>query len=315
MADLADVTATLAAMAAAAVYPNGPTAASLAGGLEDVAVFAGWPIPAKLDAAIKAGRANVSIFPTGGGTGNTFQVLDEVYVIAPASHGMKASISLSASSATITVAGAPGLGEYLTIVADGRHAYSRVGGNLGAILSALQTDAAADYSGVAITGSSITLPTTRVVARIGAPAILGKATHRQKDFFTITTWAPTPQLRDALAAAIDSAFKATNRLTMPDTSQAILVFARSQQRDERETTSIYRRDLVYSVEYATLQTFQGWEITSANVSYDDGPSGGAASNVITTTTSVASASPATWILASGVWDDSGVWLDDATWVD
>lgn len=281
MADIGDVTATLAAMAAAAVYPNGLTDNSVAGGLGDIKVFEGWPVPDALDADLAAGRTNVSVFPMGGGTGNCFQVLNEAYVVVPAIHGMSATIGRSGITGTVTIAGAPGQGEYLTIVADGKHAYSRSGATLALILAALQTDALADYSPVTVTSNTISLPTTRIVAHIGAPATMGRVTHRQKDFVNITTWAPTPALRNTIASAIDVALKKVNRLRLPDTSQAILTFSHPLQRDEGETKSIYRRDLVYAVEYATLEMFLGWEVTSVNPTYDDGPSGGDASNVFT----------------------------------
>lgn len=281
MADIGEVAATLAAMAAAAVYPSGPTDYSVAGGFEDIKVSEGWPQPDVLDADIAAGRTNVSVFPMGGGTGNCFQILDKPYVVIPAIHGMSATIGLSGITGTVTITGAPGPGEYLTIVADGKHAYSRVGATLAVILAALQTDASADYSGVTVTSNSISLPTTRIVAHIGAPATMGRVTHRQKDFVNITTWAPTPALRNTVASAIDVALKRVNRLRLPDSSQAILTFSHPIQDDKNETKSIYWRGLVFSVEYATLEMFLGFEVTSINPTYDDGPSGGDASNVFT----------------------------------
>jgi len=266
MADISDVTARLAQMAAAAVYPSGAGQPSVAG--VDVRIFEGWPIASSLDADIAAGKANVSIFPMPGGSAPVFQVLDETYVITPAVHGLSASIS----GDTVTLVGTPGSGEYASIVADERFAYSRVGADIPTILNAIAADAAANYQGVVVSGDSITFPTTRLVCNIGAPATAGKVTHRQRDAIFITVWAPTPALRNLLAESIDVALKAVNRLTFPDTSQGLLVASHQNQLDDRQTASIYRRDLVFTVEYATLATFQVFEVTTFNPTFDVGPS-------------------------------------------
>jgi hypothetical protein len=274
VADLSDVVNLLAAMAAAACYPNGPGSPSVTGGSGDVKIYPGWPVPAALDVDLALGRTNVSVFPLHGGSGNVFQVLDEFYVVAPAVHGMTASIAVAAggASATVTLSGAPGAGEFCTIIADGRHAYSEAGASAAAIVAALASAAAANYPSVSASGNSITFPTTRLVANIGAPATLGKATHRQKDNFALTVWAPTPSLRDTVAAAIDVSLKKTNRVTFPDTSQGVLAFSHPRQIDDRSAASEFRRDLVYSMEYATLDLFPGVQITSVVATLDTGPS-------------------------------------------
>lgn len=263
MADLSDVSALLSTMVGAAVFPNGPNAASVTGA--PVVYGPGWPQPKSLDDLIAAGGSNVSVFPAPGAATNVFQVLDEQYVLVPAVHGMTAAIN----GAMVTFNGQPGTGEYGSIVVDGRHAYSRVGASATAIVQAIAIDAAPNYA-VTVSGNTITFPTDRLIARIGAPATMGSVTHRQKQQFIITVWSPNPVVRDALAVAIDVSFKTVKRLTMPDTSQAILVYDHTRQFDEKSAVSIYRRDLVYTVEYATLRTFTAWEVTSVNPTIDNG---------------------------------------------
>ena len=272
MADIGDVTALLASMANAACYPHGATAPTVTGGTKDIHVNEGWPLPESLDALIAAGQTAVSVLPLRLSAPAVFQVLDEVYVLVPAAHGLAATIA----GGTVTVTGAPGLTEYLTITADGRRSYSRLGASTAAILSAIAVDAASDYAGVAVVGNAITFPTTRLSVQIGAAATLGRVTHRQRQSVMITVWAPTPALRNTVGAAIDVAMKAVNRLTFPDTSQGLMVASHSEQRDERQVASIYRRDIVFNVDYATLDVFQGWEITSVNPTLDAG-AGAAAS--------------------------------------
>ena len=64
MADQSDVAATLAAMIAAALYPNGTNQPSVVGA--PVIVYPGWPNPQTLDADMAAGKAHVSVFPRPG---------------------------------------------------------------------------------------------------------------------------------------------------------------------------------------------------------------------------------------------------------
>ena len=110
MADLSDVTAYLAAQAAAAVYPNGvlqPSIAPLAAGFSnpmDVRIFEGCPVSEQLDldlaGKVLAGTpptprprangpcANVSIFPLPGGGSTTYQILDHTTVQRPVAYGL-----------------------------------------------------------------------------------------------------------------------------------------------------------------------------------------------------------------------------------
>ena len=268
MADISDVTALLAQMAATACFPNGASSPSVTGNMNDIRIFEGWPLQKTLDADMANGVSNVSIFPTPGSSAAVFQVLDEFYVISPPTYGLAASIS----GDTVTLSGTPGTGEYASIVADGLYCYSRVGASANAILTAIAADAAANYSGVSVSGNSITFPTSRLVCHLGAPGTMGKVTHRQKDSVIISIWAPTNALRNTIAMAVDVAFKAVNHLTFPDTSQGVLAYSNHRQMDTLESANIYRRDLIYTVEYATLLKFQAWTVTSVDPTIDVGPS-------------------------------------------
>lgn len=266
MADIADVTSTLATLAANALsITNGVS--SITNAL--VRIFEGWPIPGSLDPDLSAGYSNVSIFPPPGATASIPQVLNETYVITPPAYGL--SVSISGDS--VTLSGAPGAGEFCTIVVNNRFAYSRSGSSIAAILSAIASDAGANFSsGVSVSGNTITFPTSELVVHLGAPGLAGKATHRQRDSVMITVWAPTPAHRNALAQAIDVALKAQNHLTFADTSMGVLTFSHHHQIDDSEKVSCYRRDLVYFVEYATLETFTVYPITSFNPTIDAWPS-------------------------------------------
>jgi hypothetical protein len=196
------------------------------------------------------------------GTGvSVYQIQDVTYTITPVSYGMAVSVAGN----VITVSGQPNTGEYLTLVCDGSFVYSRTGATAAALLASLATDAQVNFPSANSTATTLTVPTGHsMVVRQGGVATLGKVTHRQKHSVMVTTWAPTRVARNLISAAIDNALKQTNKITMPDTSQAVIIYSRTNVSDEQQSATIYRRDLIYDVEYATVFQFPGYVVTSVN---------------------------------------------------
>ena len=263
MADIDDVLGFLAGVANGAVYPNGSTSPSIAN--VAITIGKGWPAPNDLTEIVAASpqQALVTVFPTPGSAAKVEQVWESPQVIIPAVHGMSATIA----GQVATFTGAPGSGEFASLVVDGRYSYSRTGATLAAIMTALIADVIVNYPTATLVGSAITIPSAHTIeARIGAPATMGQVLHRQEQSVMVTVWAPSPMLRTQIAQAIDLAIKANVRVSMPDTSQALVVYERTTIIDQHEVAGIYRRDLVYSVEYATIDQFQAFEVTSVNAS-------------------------------------------------
>jgi hypothetical protein len=274
LADLSDVTTYLAAAAAAAVYPNGTSQPSVAA--MDCRIYEGWPIADKLDKDMQGLKddntargtgpvANVSVFPMQGTGITVYQILDQTYTITPAAITM--GVSVNGTTNVITVTGQPSIGEYLTLICDGNIVFSRTGANTQAILAAIAADAqAGGYPSASSTATTLTVPVGHsLVVRQGGQALMGKVTHRQRHSVMVTVWAPNQVSRKTLAAAIDVKIKKALKVSMPDTSQAIVCYNRTNVSDEQQTSGIYRRDLIYDVEYATLETFPGYVVTSVNV--------------------------------------------------
>ena len=273
MTDLSDVTSLLAQSASAAVYPNGVSSPNVASPAK-IFVYEGWPTQPDLDAAMRAGDVHVSVFPMQGSTSSGIpQFLDRQQIVTPAVHGLVATISNDAGSVTVT--GTPSTGEFLTITLDNAVTYSRGDVTVAAILTAIAADAAATYVGTSVAGGTITFPGAHTLeARSGAPAVAGIVTYRQKALVMVTVWAPTPALRNLVASTIDGALKANLRVTMPDSSQAIVRPVRTNTEDNRINDGIFRRDMVFDVEYATLDTYPVVEITSFGAALDLGLSSG-----------------------------------------
>ena len=277
MADISDVCAYLYQQAISAVYPNGTGSPSVAS--MDCRIYQGWPVSAQLDLDM-AGKmlsgsptvevvrpggpvANVSVFPMQGTGIHVYQIQDKTHTIVKPAIGMTVSVE----GDTITVSGTSKSGEYLTVVCDDTYVFSEGGANAAAILSALATAAQANYPTASATATTLTVPVGHsLVVRQGGIGTLGKATHRQRQSVMVTVWAPTQVARTTLASAIDNLIKQSIRVSMPDTSQAVVTYSRTNVSDEQQAATVYRRDLIYDVEYATVEQFTGSVITSTKVS-------------------------------------------------
>lgn len=287
MADLSDITAYLASAVTSVVYPNGTASASIAPPAPgftnpaDVKIYEGWPIAEQLDLDMQGQKisgskqtptsngpiVNVSIFPMAGLTVMPYQILDNTYTIVDPAYGLTVSVSGN----QITITGTPNSGEYVTIVADRQYVYSETGATAATILSALLTDAQANYPSASLVGSTLTVPYGyELDVRQGSIGTLGKVTHRQRQSIMISVWAADPSSRTKVAAAIDNSLKQTIVATMPDTTQAKITYNRTNVLDTAENVTVYRRDLIFDVEYATLEEFPGYVITSVTYQTDGG---------------------------------------------
>lgn len=279
MADLSEIMTRLAVIASDAVYPDGNGSPSVAG--IDVRIFEGWPNPDQLDRDM-AGQmfsgnparvvdrpggvvANVSVYPMPGTGIVVHQLMNHTKVITPPTYGL--SVSINADGDKITVSGQPSIGEYLTLLCDDNVILSQTGTTTSDLLANLAAEAEIAYpSGVIVTSTTLEIAVTRgIVVRQGGIAVLGRTTHRQRHPVMVSIWAPTHDSRATLSAAIDNALKQNVILTMADTSQALLVYNRTHLHDEKQASTIYRRDLIFDVEYATVEQFPGYVVTSAEV--------------------------------------------------
>jgi hypothetical protein len=97
--------------------------------------------------------------------------------------------------------------------------------------------------------------------------------RRQTRQFQITIWASCFDHRDPLAKIADAALASISRMTFHDGSQGILTYANSLQDDSKQTAGIYRRDLIYAVNYATTQTEVEYAILQTISNVTNSPSG------------------------------------------
>lgn len=259
MADITDVENALVSLIAGVLYPSGTGQPSITA-LPTI-VYAGWPQSAQLDTDMagftngQGGRIHVTVFSTATEK-NTTRYPRTYAVQTPAA----TTLTLTTSGQQVTVGGTVSTPQNVGLIVNGQPYLYAVAANdtLASIASAL----AAQVSGATSSGAVITLPATArlTAARVGGVGTLAAQTKQQQRTMQITVWADTPGHRSATAAAIDSALSALDFLTLADGSMGRLTYVASRIDDMVQKANLYRRDLLYAVEYATLATASATDV-------------------------------------------------------
>ncbi len=259
MADLSDVTLTLAQLAAAALYPNGTLQPSVAG--ITVTVAPGWPNPKQLESILAAGNAMFTVYPMPGMDANTTRFLDSdpVALVAPAP-----SLTMTVLNNTVTVGGSINAGE-AAFIGVNRTPFSH---------AVLATDTtvtiaaalAAMIPNASVVGSVVTIGGTVFDLAASVSAVVGLQAEiaRQKRVFMLTAWCPSPAARDTICKAVDVALKAIpgRRILFPDNSYGLLIYRGTLETDTQSQQQLFRRDLRFEVEYGTTQQSTSNTITN-----------------------------------------------------
>ncbi len=280
MADKSEVEGALATLAASALYPAGPSGACVAG--LPVRVYRGWPTAEQLDQDVQAGTAHVTVFEAAGftrlGTGD----LDH-------------EISVQAAPATLAATVAGSVVRFAGVAASGQLAGVAFGGQswvyavqasdtplsvaraLAALIAGagwtlengnpitddagnpllLSEGATASASGPnGLLTIATTLPVTVRVVQDGQTI---RRVRQQVQGFRIITWAPSPTARDAICAAVDAAFADARWVPLPD-QRGRLIYRNTVTNDVPSRARLWRRDLLYSVQFWTTITLAAPEM-------------------------------------------------------
>ena len=249
MADQSDVETALAALTAAALYPDGPDGASRPG--PPCRVYRGWPNPTALNADLALGRINVTIFAGDAALRLTTRFPEE-WLSTPVLPTLQATVANTA----VTFTGTANPGQLAGILVDGLpHVYRTQAKDTPALVAATLGARIRATRIVHLNGSSLDIPGAHsVLARIVADTPALKEIRRQSLTIRVSCWCPSPATRDITAATIDTALAATAFIALADNSEARLMFAGGAVFDQSQDASLYRRDLLYAVEYATTVT-------------------------------------------------------------
>jgi hypothetical protein len=221
-----------------------------------IIVYYGWPVSEQLDADLAAASpvCNVSVYPRPQER-NTTRYLGQYQQTSLNT----TLLTLTKAGQTVTVGGAippAGNTHNLAIFVNGiPYVYQvLVADTLSTIAAAMAALIVVGVSGTTASGAVITIPSSATLgpARVGVFGSSAKPVRNQDRVFQIGIWADSPAHRDTIAQAIDPTLAATNFLTFPDGSAGRLIYRGSPSSDSFEKSTLYRRDLLYAVDYSTL---------------------------------------------------------------
>lgn len=269
MADISDVLTLLAGKVAAAVYPHGTAMPSVANA--DIRVYPGWPVPNVLDADLAAGCAHISLYPLSTERNSSRHIGRPWRVTRRGTSTLTATVGAE----SVTFGGAidmPSMPQNVYLRVDGVGYVYAV--QTGDTLPSVATAMAMLIPGASSAGPVVTLPAAHsIVARIGAVGTAMRELRRQEKQIQITIWAPRPDMRDTVARAVDSVLAESSSLVFADGSDGILRYSRTHQSDQAEKALLYRRDLIYSADYATTQTIDAPQVIAPVITVSDNSGG------------------------------------------
>jgi hypothetical protein len=251
MADQADVESALAAIVANALYPNGTGAASVIGA--ECRVYRGFPTARALDADLSSGVLNVSVSSGSEALKNVTRYPRQWQVAKPVAQLL--SVAVSGQSATFS--GTCALGQLAgVIVNDTPFPYAvQASDSLATVASNLAALIRAGGWIVNYAASTVSVPNAeRFVARVVTGVGAMQEIRRQVQDFKISIWCPDPAIRDAALPVIDLAMAELNFIPLADGSYGRIRFVGEMTEDSNADAYLYRRDLIYSVEYPTTLT-------------------------------------------------------------
>ncbi|MGE4482015.1 hypothetical protein [Acidocella sp.] len=268
MADQADVEAALAAIVANGVYPQGTAGVSAVG--QACKIYRGWPVEPVLDVDLTAGMAHVSVSATDAALKNVTRYPRVWQTLTPATGTLAVDVeglgaTFSGLCSTGLLAGVMVDGETYPYAVQANDSAATVTSNLAALLR--EGGWIVEYAGSKLVVPQAKHFTARVVAGAGSLQEI----RRQVQEFRVAMWCPSPALRDALAPVLDAAVMANDFIALADGSYGRVRFVNGTTSDASANAALYRRDLIYAVEYPTTLAQQtpamlfGTMVTTVNM--------------------------------------------------
>jgi hypothetical protein len=120
-----------------------------------------------------------------------------------------------------------------------------IAANLAAIVSAARP--------ATLSGTTLTIPeAASLKARVVTDATVSRELRRQRRDVQISCWCPTTTLRDLVCNTIDMAMVSASFIALSDGTKARTRYLSTEVYDQSQNALLYRRDLRYSCEYATI---------------------------------------------------------------
>ena len=246
MADQTEIANALVSLIASVTYPNGTAQPSIAPGGVPVLIYQGWPVSPKLDNDLRAGVVHISVFPT-----PTERITESFAADMQPLSINTPTVQVASAGNQITVTGSGAAGQNVGLLINGApFVYAVQPTDTAVSIATALAGLISAKMGASNAGTVITVPTARSVsARVGVQGTSVRVLQRREKLFQISVWANSFNARDPLAAAVDAILTDSVRLSMADGTQAIVRYRTSMQHDGSQKAGLYRRDMIFAVEY------------------------------------------------------------------
>lgn len=249
MADISDVEDCIVTSVTSILYPAGSSQSSIIGSL--CRVYRGWPNIATLNADLSSGAINVTINAVNESGRSTTRYLPQwrIRTVSPGT-------TVTVSAATISFGGTPAVGDVVgALISGAPYVYRVQSGDTVDQLASNMAQLIQSTCPATANGSVVVIQGARsIVARVVCDATGVRESRRQEKDIQLACWCPDPASRDAVALAIDSSLAETPFVTLSDSTNAHLYYKNTSIFDQAQNARLYRRDLIYSVEYPTVAT-------------------------------------------------------------
>lgn len=264
MASTDDVARYLARRVADVVYPGGSQLPGIVN--NSVKIYPGWPVPGTLQQDIEKGGVHVSVWPLPAER-KISTALGRPYLTLAKG---KPTLQFTVNGTTIGVAGVASALTNVQIALNGKTYtfHFRAGTTAEKALYVLSVRLPGSFT----IGSSLCIMlVTQLSLSVTTAGKAVRELRRQIKDFQITVWAPAPGLRDRIGSAIDAALSEQCHIDLDDGAPAQLLYTRQFDSDRSENWHVYRRDLIFSVNFATTQTISAPEVTEIAVTLNGHP--------------------------------------------
>lgn len=247
MADQSNVATALVSAITAVLYPYGSSTVGLLA--QTVKIYRGWPNTASLRTDLAANTLNVTVFPIADTARNTTRWAEGLVLTSSATPSLK--VAVCGTSATF--AGSAETGQLAGLLVDSLAVVHRTAtGDTPELVAATLGQLVRTQRIALVRGATVTVPGAGLLlGRVVADQPVLRWTRSQLQQFRISCWCPDPTSRDSVASVIDTALSSPCFIDLSDGSSGRLRYVGTTEFDQSQDAALYRRDLIYSVDYLT----------------------------------------------------------------
>jgi len=258
MASSDDVARFLAGRIADVVYPGGSQLPGIVNAA--VKIYPGWPVPGTLQQDIDNGSVHITVWPLPTERKIHTALGRPCRVIAKG----QPTLQFTVNGSYISVSG---VASALTNVrvSINRKTFTfhfRAGTTAEQAISELREALPNSFT---VLSSVCILMAEHLSVSVTTAGTAVEELRRQIKDFQITVWAPAPGLRERIGSAIDAALSEQCHIDLNDGAPAQLLYARQSDSDRSENWHVYRRDLIFRVNYATTRFITAPEVTQTAI--------------------------------------------------